>query len=52
MGLDYKKRIVDDLINRKLSAFGAVVVEGAKLTGKSTTCRQISKTIIEFQFAA
>lgn len=49
MEILYKKRIADELIKRKLSVFGAVVIEGAKLTGKSTTASQFSKTIIEFQ---
>lgn len=49
MKINYKKRIVDQIIEKKLLAFGAVVIEGAKLTGKSTTATQFAKTIIEFQ---
>ena len=34
----YRPRITDDLLRLKLSAMGAVLVEGAKWCGKTTTC--------------
>jgi predicted AAA+ superfamily ATPase len=40
--LDYQKRVVDDVLERRLSSTGAVVIEGPKASGKTTTARQIS----------
>ena len=51
MNKEYVKRILDEDIARKLRLFGAIIVEGAKLTGKSTSCRQHAKTVFEFQDA-
>lgn len=42
----YKKRIVDDLLADKLEAKGAVVVEGPKWCGKTTTAMQAARSII------
>ncbi len=36
----YRPRIADDILRLKLSAMGAVLVEGAKWCGKTTTCEQ------------
>jgi predicted AAA+ superfamily ATPase len=41
---DYKPRIADKLLKNKLEGKGAVLVEGAKWCGKTTTCEQIAKT--------
>ena len=41
----YKKRIADGLLQRKLAGKGAVLVEGAKWCGKTTTAEQIAKSI-------
>jgi predicted AAA+ superfamily ATPase len=38
----YKKRIVDAAISEALEVFGALVIEGARAVGKSTSARQIS----------
>jgi len=43
---NYKKRIADILLARKLEGKGAVLVEGAKWCGKTTTAEQISKSIL------
>lgn len=46
---DYKKRIADDLLDFKLSAFGAVLIVGPKGCGKTTTASEKAQSIIEFQ---
>ena len=42
----YKKRIADTLLTRKLEGKGAVLIEGAKWCGKTTTAEQISKSVL------
>lgn len=42
--MEYKKRIIDETIKKKLKAKGAVLVEGPKWCGKTTSCEQISKS--------
>ena len=42
----YKKRIADTLLARKLEGKGAVLVEGAKWCGKTTTAEQVAKSIL------
>ena len=42
----YRPRIADDLLKLKLSAMGAVLVEGAKWCGKTTTCEQQAQSIV------
>ena len=42
----YRKRIADDILDYKLSAMGAVLVEGAKWCGKTTTCEQHAKSVL------
>lgn len=46
MGEEYKKRIADGLLLRKLAGKGAVLIEGAKWCGKTTTAEQIAKSIL------
>ena len=41
----YKKRIADGLLQRKLAGKGAVLIEGAKWCGKTTTAEQIAKSV-------
>lgn len=41
----YKKRIADSLLLRKLAGKGAVLIEGAKWCGKTTTAEQIAKSV-------
>ena len=45
----YIPRIVDKVLQNKLEYMGAVLIEGCKWCGKSTTARQIAKSYIEFQ---
>lgn len=42
----YKKRIADRILKEKLDAKGAVLVEGAKWCGKTTTASQIAQSIL------
>ena len=42
----YKKRILDAILERKLSGAGAVLVEGPKWCGKTTTCEQHAKSAL------
>ncbi len=43
---EYKKRIADELIKKKLKGKGAVLVEGPKWCGKTTTAEEISKSVL------
>lgn len=42
----YRKRITDAVLDRKLSGVGAVLVEGPKWCGKTTTCEQHAKSVL------
>ena len=60
MTTDYKRRVMDDIIDKRLQNKGAVLLEGAKWCGKTTTCvkqqdkdlnsilRSVRKTIIDY----
>lgn len=43
---EYKKRIADVLLEEKLDAMGAVLIEGPKACGKTTTAEQQAKSIL------
>lgn len=43
----YKPRIVDRLLERKLLGKGAVLVEGAKWCGKTTTASRVAKSVLK-----
>ena len=43
---NYRTRIADDILRLKLSAMGAVLVEGAKWCGKTTTCERQAASIL------
>ena len=45
----YLPRIVDDVLAFKLKSKGAVLVEGPKWCGKSTTCRRQARSVILLQ---
>ena len=45
----YLPRIVDKVLQNKLEYMGAVLIEGCKWCGKSTTAKQFAKSYIEFQ---
>lgn len=42
----YRSRILDDLIVRRSKTAGAILVEGIKWCGKTTTCEQAAKSVI------
>lgn len=44
--MEYKKRIADQILERKLKGKGAVLVQGPKWCGKTTTAEQISKSVL------
>ena len=46
MKTNYRQRIADRLLVRKLAGKGAVVIEGAKWCGKTTTAEQIAKSVL------
>lgn len=43
----YKKRIADVILERKLQGKGAVLIDGPKWCGKTTTAKQISSSILD-----
>ena len=43
---DYRKRIADDILARKLEGKGAVLIEGPKWCGKTTTAEQIASSVL------
>lgn len=43
---EYRKRIVDSILERKLLGKGAVVIEGPKWCGKTTTAEQVAKSVL------
>ncbi|HQO70085.1 MAG TPA: DUF4143 domain-containing protein [Clostridia bacterium] len=43
---EYKKRIADSILEEKLAGKGAVLIEGPKWCGKTTTAEQKAKSII------
>ena len=43
---EYKKRIADELLDKKLKGKGAVLIEGPKWCGKTTTAEQKAKSIL------
>lgn len=43
---EYKNRIADQMLKKKLKGKGAVLIEGPKWCGKTTTAEQISKSIL------
>lgn len=44
--LAYRERIADKMLIRRLSGVGAVLVEGPKWCGKTTTCEQVAKSAL------
>lgn len=44
--MDYKTRIADIILQRKLEGVGAVLIEGPKWCGKTTTAEQQAKSIV------
>lgn len=44
--MEYKHRVLDDILRRKLEGMGAVLIEGPKWCGKTTTAEQQAKSIV------
>ncbi|MCD8221139.1 MAG: DUF4143 domain-containing protein [Clostridiales bacterium] len=44
--MNYKKRIADDMLKRKIEGKGAVLIEGPKWCGKTTTAEQIAASVL------
>lgn len=49
MKQEYRQRVVDKLLKRKLQAMGAVLIEGPKLCGKSTTAVQQAESVLNME---
>ena len=43
---NYRKRIADDILKRKLEGKGAVLIEGPKWCGKTTTAEQLAASVL------
>lgn len=43
----YKHRIADEILKRKLMGKGAILVQGPKWCGKTTTAKQIAKSLLD-----
>lgn len=44
--VQYKHRVIDNILKRKLEGIGAVLIEGPKLCGKTTTAENIAESIL------
>ena len=47
--MDYYKRMADIQLEERLNAFGAVLIEGPKWCGKTTTAEQLAGSVIKLQ---
>lgn len=47
--MKYLPRVADKMLQERLEAFGAVLIEGPKWTGKTTTAEQQAKSVIKMQ---
>lgn len=47
MAKEYKCRIADEILKRKLTGKGAVLVQGPKWCGKTTTAKQIAGSLLD-----
>ncbi len=45
-GSEYKARIADEMLRKKLRRIGAVLVQGPKWCGKTTTSEQVAKSVL------
>ena len=44
---EYKRRIADRILERKVLGKGAVLIEGPKWCGKTTTAKQLAKSVLD-----
>jgi len=47
--MEYRKRIIDNEIEKKLNTMGAIFIRGPKWCGKTTTATQFAKSVLEMQ---
>ncbi len=47
--MKYYNRVIDSQLKSYLDVFGAVLIEGPKWCGKTTTAEQLSRSVIKFQ---
>ena len=47
--MSYLYRVSDEVLAERLEAFGAVLIEGPKWCGKTTTAEQVAKSVIRLQ---
>lgn len=47
--MSYLTRTADALLAEWLEAFGAILIEGPKWCGKTTTAEQVAKSVIKLQ---
>ena len=47
--MEYKKRIIDTILQKKLDTFGGVLIVGPKGCGKTTSAKQFARSVVEFQ---
>mgnify|MGYP002868650967 CR=1 FL=1 len=47
--MEYLNRTADEMLQDMLDAFGAVLIEGPKWCGKTTTAEQIARSVIKLQ---
>lgn len=47
--MEYLPRIADIVLKERLEAFGAVLIEGPKWTGKTTTAQQQAQSVLKLQ---
>ena len=47
--MEYHKRIADSILRQKLEAFGAVLIEGPKWCGKTTTASMQAASVLQMQ---
>ena len=45
--MKYLERVADQMLKDRLEAFGAVLIEGPKWTGKTTTAERIARSVIK-----
>lgn len=45
--VEYKQRIADSILKRKVLGKGAVLIEGPKWCGKTTTAKQLAKSVLD-----
>ena len=45
----YMSRLLDDVLEKRMQIYGAVLIIGPKWCGKSTTAKQYAKSVLELQ---